>query len=240
MRKKIIFFIVLILFLSPIPFAFTAEQPSAIICVIEKNGTELQGVGMSKTIISGVLAGHGWNVIDTNAFPVTATGEDLTQYLAQRGGQKSEFKSSSLYANITPQGEVTLRSKNIQSLDERDLKNIPWRVDLDELQSIAKSSGVRYILYGEITTKTVPHKEVPKGFATEGFNSVIAIANLRLVDSATRSVLATFVDQAPALQLTVEQAQIGAVQAIGKQAGEYFAKQISSTASQTVAPAEKK
>ena len=80
---------------------------------------------------------------------------------------------------------------------------------------------------------------MPESFASEGYTSVVAVANLRLVDAQTKSVISTFVDQVPAMQLTKETAEMNAIQGLGTRAGEYFAKAAAARAkpSETPAPA---
>jgi hypothetical protein len=202
-----------------------AQGPSAIVCIIEKHGGALEQVGAAKSIIAGDLAAAGWSIIDIPEFPVSVSGEDLNRYLDQQGGRRREYKSSDVTASISAQGEVKVQSKNVASLDQRSLRRLDWRIDLDRLQQLAKSAGASYILYGEVTTKTVPKKDTPEGFAVEGYASVIAFANLRLIDAGSRSTVTTFVDQAASLQLTVESAEMGAVQAVARKAGAYFVKQ---------------
>jgi hypothetical protein len=235
---RIAAFCVLTICLLAFPALAAAEGGSVIVCVIEKSSGELQPVGMAKTVISGVLAKNGWSVIDTNEYPVTASGEDLNSYFLEKGG-KNQYKSNSISASITHAGDIRLDTNNVESASGRDLRRLDWRIDQDKLTALAAGAQAKYIIYGEITTKAVPARGLPEGFASEGYTSVIAVANLRLVETSTKAVISTFVDQVPAMQLTKETAAMNAIQGVGTRAGEYFAKALAAPVkpSETPAPA---
>jgi len=224
MRYSLILLMFIGLALAPVPAL--AQQPSVVICVIEKSSGTLRDVGMTKTVMSGALSSKGWNVIDINEYPLSASGEDLNAYLYGRDGKRGEYSSSSVSAHISAKGDVALDTKNVWSLTDRDLHGLKWRIDLDKAQSTATAAGGKYLIYGEIDTKEIPRKDLPEGFASEGYYSVVALANLRLVDTASRATLATFVDQVTAMQLSKDVAEMNAIRGVGQKAGEYFAKQV--------------
>ncbi|NLH47903.1 MAG: hypothetical protein GX444_04780 [Myxococcales bacterium] len=217
-----------------LPAVVFAQQPNVAICIMEKSGGRLQPLSMAKTLIAGSLSARGWTVTDINEFPVSASGEDLNQYLFEKNGRKSEFKSNEVAASISADGDVKLRTKNVWNLNDGDLRNLRWRIDQSLLLAAAKSAGAGYLLYGEITTTEIPRRDIPEGFATEGYHSVVAMADLRLIDAATGTVVSTFVDQATAMQLAKEVASMNAIQGVANKAGEHFA------AVPAAAPTEKK
>jgi len=235
MRLALLSVLLLCLLAAPV---LAADGPSVIVCVMEKSSGELDPLGMSRTVITGVLSKYGWSVIDTDNYPVTASGEDLSSYFLQKEG-KGEKKSNSVSANITPSGEIKVETKNVEPVAGKDLRKLDWRIDVEKLASHAKGAKAQYVLYGEVTTRPVPARGMPEEFASEGFTSVFAVANLRLVDMQTNSVISTFADQVPAMQLTKETARMNAIMGLGTKAGEYFAKALAKPEkpSETPAPA---
>ena len=228
--KWFIFSLVLILILLGSASLDAQQTPDVIIVVIEKNLGELQTVGMARTALAGELAKGGWTVIDTNAFPVTLSGEDLNEYVLNKEGKNGKYaKKGDISAHFSSDGSFAFSSSTEESMfHNMDLRHLKWRIDLDKLIQEASAKGAHFILYGEVITQEQAGGG-PEAFAGQGFTSCLAITNLKLIEASSRRVINTFVDQVPGMQVQKSAAGLAALQNAGKKAGIYFVKELNNT-----------
>jgi hypothetical protein len=223
--KKLKPLLILSLFLL-IPLSARAQDSGIVICILEKQSGQLQSFGVAKSVLSGVLAEKGWTVLDYEDYPLSVSGEDLNAVAWTNKNVRDESGSSSFSARISPSGEIRLDKKSAQSSKGANLRKAHWRLDRDRVMSEAKTASARYVIYGEIDVKPIPKKYVPEGFAMSGYESAIAVANLRLVDARDNSVAATFTQQGSSLQFTTDAAASEAIANVARKAGELFASKL--------------
>jgi hypothetical protein len=215
------------------PWAAAAQQHSVFVVVLEKHNGELQTDNTAKAVLTNAVAKGGWNVADVKEYPLTVSGDDVNRFLARQNqatGKTAEYKGNELAATMSPAGEIRLNPTDASALNlsAADLRRLRWRLDLEKLQAAAQAAGARYLLYGEVTTRAVPKQDVAPDAAGETFGAASALgaANLRLIDVGSHSVLATFVDQAPAMQAVQAAADVAAAQGIAEKAGAYMVRQL--------------